>query len=110
MQSAFLLIGMDTPELRPRSVLVWMDRKKKVDPRDYHPYALPPKIIDGEIVERTLPVDGPIGRGAFDFDAEPPQNLAAEFVQEQHFSMKNTNVKLLLRYSDVDIILSIQKF
>jgi len=67
----------------------------EVPPESYHPHALPPKVIGGEVVERAPnDVSGPSG---LEFDADPPQQLAVEYVQEQNYTYENSEVQTFVR-------------
>jgi hypothetical protein len=68
----------------------------EVEPQYYSPYQLPPKIVNGEVIEREV-LEGAQQATGFEFDADPPQQLAIAQIKERQFAFTETVSQELLR-------------
>lgn len=68
----------------------------EIQPQYYSPFELPPKVINGEIIPRTK-AGAPTGPSGFEFDAEPPMQLASEYMQEHRFGFESSDAQALMK-------------
>jgi len=71
----------------------------EVEPQYYSPYNLPPKVVDGQVIQRQVERTRlqAIQATGFEFDSVPPQELAMQQQKQRDFVFRETITQEILR-------------